>query len=236
MKSLLLYFFLAVTLGYSQTETITMNPRATAYSHIKQLKNGILLVRLQTFEMTIEALRNRNNEEKAQEVAKMISKKNSQIIKAFEENFSFCGVLFFYSGFSDSIRKESYKHINFFGDTNKINQLKTNGFSRVFTADVNYLKGEQNKMFQGYYLQRSASGVKRVPYYLRGPDMGFEALRIMNTDFNQLSRPFPYYERTLSSLPLFGKRMSKIVKAMNENLTHFHEKAVRKSIKSAAKN
>ena len=48
-------------------------------------------------------------------------------------------------------------------------------------------------------------------------DPGFEALIIKTSNFDQLNKPFPYYSRTLGSIPLIRHSKAETVKRMQKN-------------------
>ena len=52
--------------------------------------------------------------------------------------------------------------------------------------------------------------------------MGFDALKIMNSQFLQLKKPFPYYVRTYDSLPV-ERKLSKAVAKMNQQQDDYYK-------------
>lgn len=52
----------------------------------------------------------------------------------------------------------------------------------------------------------------------------FEAIIIMDYNFDRLERPFPHYTKTLSSIPLLGRTLDSTVKLMDSKILQFNYK------------
>ncbi len=189
---------------------------------IRKLKNGALLVRLQTKEQSIDALRKAGNEEQARQVeAKQIAY-NKEVIAAFRKEFTFCPVYFFPSQYSDTLRSGAVNSVVFVNDSlvpdPSIRVLQTD----FLTAEFGTLDPDTVAYYEGKYYDYSGDGLDKQKSYYGGADMGFAALRIMNSYFVQLKKPFPYYVKTYESLPV-ERKMAKAVAKMNKQLEEYYK-------------
>jgi hypothetical protein len=151
-----------------------------ANKQIKALRNGILLVRLSDAKKQIQALEERGYAEKALEVYNQKSRENRRIIAAFDTIYDFSKVSFFYSSSSAKIAAGNYEEalLNY-GQIADTLQVPFDE-QPVFIADFGPLK---NPDALDNDVNSYSSGIS------------FEALRIMDRNFKQLKRPFPYYTR-----------------------------------------
>ena len=84
--------------------------KAMATRQIRQLKESVLFVRLQSGKKSAEALQKTGNENEAEKLLLESRKENIEIIKAFRSKFNFCPVYFFYADQTGFIlKKEFYK-------------------------------------------------------------------------------------------------------------------------------
>lgn len=74
-----------------------------ARENLKKLKDGALLIRLQTSQMKIDALKKRGLVEDAKKAEQKQYDENKEIILSFSQIFDFCPVYFFYSDKSEDI-------------------------------------------------------------------------------------------------------------------------------------
>lgn len=81
------------------------------------LKNGALLVRMQTKENSIKALRDGGNLEQANQVETKQQAFNKEVIAAFRSEFKFCPVYFFPSHYSENILGGNVSAVVFLNDS-----------------------------------------------------------------------------------------------------------------------
>ena len=94
----LLAFLLFLSPIYSQDSTNYRSiNKANSIRQIKELHNGILLVRLSAKQNTIEAMQKVGKLELAEKIRLKQRERNLKIVKAFRDHFTFCSVFFFYS-------------------------------------------------------------------------------------------------------------------------------------------
>ncbi len=102
LRKLSLLFSLCICLSlYGQNDE--------ARQHLRQLKNSMLLVRLQTKSMSIEALEAQGRHKQAEALREKQYLENKEAVLSFRNNFDFCPVYFFYSSASDNIREGKFE-------------------------------------------------------------------------------------------------------------------------------
>lgn len=85
--------------------------RNSSFSHIEQIKQNGLLVRLTSAEKKIESLKKVNEHEKASEAAAKVKTENAEIINTFKEHFDFSEVYFFYPEHARSLREGQFDKV-----------------------------------------------------------------------------------------------------------------------------
>jgi len=178
-----------------------------SWKEIETLKDGALLVRLQTSGNKIEKLKEAGELAKALETEKNQKQRNERIAEAFENYFDFCPVYFFYSDNSRKLKKGEFSGI-----------LMN---SRFETVEATQLGPDAWLMAEFGQTQVSLSeggGVSR----------GSIALVIKDRDFIQLQDPFPAYAGW-SILKEANEDSS--VEKMNQDLHIFYNEAKRKKLK-----
>ena len=200
------------------------NRNATiAKDHIKNLREGVLLVRLKTRENKINALKRAGAFETAKKVAQEQAQENMIIIKAFRDTFNFCPVYFFYSSDSRFIANQQLDSVVFLSDDLKPDSsLSINGnFYLVAEFDqVKEIKGTENKDETYYY--KGDNGYQQGEKGAGYTNMGFSALVVKDGHFNQMARPFPYYVKTNENIFFLRKPKASTVNQLNLNFYSFY--------------
>lgn len=169
-----------------------------AISQIKDLKNGVLLVRLQTRQSQIDGLIEQGFIKEAKQVIKEQEQKNKAIIKAFERSFNFAPVYFFYSESSEKVKKGELQGIFLNSELEIQPGLKI--------TNENYFIAEMgNIWFKNY-------------------NSFFDGIVVMDKHFKQLDDPFPYYVRSYESLSGVGldRTYNDIIETLNKKLENFY--------------
>lgn len=164
-----------------------------AHGYIKDLQEGLLLVRLKTSNNKIDLLKNAGREQEAQEIAIEQQDRNQRIMQAFGEYFDFCPVYFFHAPHSGKIRTGSF--IPYLLDADASPVLDTSLQSKAF-------------LFAEFGLTQANSG-----------NSGLPALILMDKNFSQLTEPFPFSVRT--SLLGTNEMENRAVQILNNNLHDF---------------
>ena len=183
------------------------------------LKSGALLVRLQTKENSIKALRKAGNEKLANKVEKKQTKFNKSLIAAFRVEFNFCPVYFFQSQYSEQLLNDQLEQVILVNDNSEPDSSVKCVSNNYLTADISYLEQDSIAYFQQNYY--TPDGVKKS--YSGGPNLGFKIFKIMDHHFIQLIDPFPYYVRTVNFLYI-KRKLTNVAKRMDKKLTIYDEK------------
>ncbi len=194
---------------------------------IKQLKNGALLVMLEAKENSINALKKNDYFEMAELVEFKQHVKNSKIVTAFRNNFTFCPVYFFYDSYIDRVLSNQITDVVFLNDNMKLDSSIKFCESNYLFSEFGAIRQDTAKYFSHSYYDSGSNGMERRSVYNGGPDMRFEALIIMSKQMIQLKRPFPYYVKTQCTIPFFKRSTSKVVNRMNVKLFKYYEKIKR---------
>ncbi len=199
-----------------------LSPRKQAQQNIRELKNGILLVRLSTAEHTVAAYLKINRDDLAADAAEKNLSKNKIIAQAFKNNFTFCPVYFFFSSFSKPISIGDYNKVvvlnyNLAPDTSI--HLSTTNF---FIAEFAKLESDTVRQWEYYTGTAIDSTGKRESRYAGGTGSNFSALVLKNKNFEQLRRPFPFYVK-YHPMREQNKEINLRVNMLNKTLFDFYE-------------
>ena len=186
--------------------------RKVAYQHALHLKDGVLLVRLGTYQKKLDLLREAGKTEEAKVLETQLRYKNQALVRAFTSKFDFCPVLFFWSDQAREISTDNFYTVLM--DESLQANTKPVPSDKVYVAAVSYL-GMSSEFVRN----------KR------------EGIIIMDRNFNYLPDPFPdqkmaYFKKWSESyeLPADGQLTmeEKAVETFNQKLHDFYEKAARK--------
>jgi len=223
---LTLLILLFSTIGFAQGKTKKNNARKQAVKmskqQINQMKNGALLVRLKTKKKSIEALRKSGRNSKADKLEKKQAKYNMGIVNGFKTDFDFCPTYFFYSDYSQAVYNKQFDNVEFLNDSLQYDSTITFNNTSFLTAEFGIIEQDTAHYFdEYYYVPGQKNGQEKRKSYNGATNMSFGALIIKSDQFIQLKKPFPYYSRTLYSIPI--RRSPKLViKTMNSKLQTFH--------------
>lgn len=201
-----------------------------AKEHIKGLRSGILLVRLNAKKTQLKALKDRKKRikkalekteptpekaeiqdrynqvlDKIETLKRKTKKRHQKIIKAFNANFNFSEVAFFYNHRTGTILTDQWHEYAF-------QKLDQNPEFR-----------DKNK--PRYILDLGSSFLKRQ-------NKRFEGMVIRDTSLKALQEPFPAKHantKTFSFMDL-EKDVSKMVRSLNESLKGFYYEQVNKPL------
>ena len=159
-------------------------------NEIYNIKNGALLVRLQTNAHLIDYYSNKKMVKHANREQDKQNKLNEGIINTFKKEWSLCPVYFFYSTFS--------------------NEIQNNDFNNVF-KDLNQplSNQEKNKLKNNFLI----AYIGDTPGSLK-----FNALVLNNKNFKTLPRPFPRYVRTYKGLWFFKRKLNKSIQILEKKI------------------
>lgn len=226
MRSILSIVLLFSCLNlHGQNET-GRHPRTEAVmkEYIKKLKDGVLLVRLMTKQNSIDQLRKNGDNAAADKIEQNQRKINKDIISGFKSSFTFCPVKFFFSNYTEQIRKKEFDKVVFLNDSLLPDNASDTKGKFFLTAEFGAIEQDTASYYTGEDLYSGEKGLAMEKSYGGGPNMGFQALVIKSDQFFQLQRPFPYYAK-LNSDSKKKDKYSKPIKKMNENLFSFYRQS-----------
>jgi hypothetical protein len=193
----LLTFFLLTLVGFSACKSAKIR-KQTADELAVGLQQGVLLVRLQTAERKAGTLRELGREDEAREVLAEQQAFNQRVREAFERNYDFSPVYFFYAPDSRQIREKRFYNI-----------LQD---SREQPVDVDRVAGKPFLVAEFSEVQSPAANA------------GLDALLVMDEQLEPLSMPFPFAVPT--HLYPEEDMHERAVARLNLKLREFYTKAV----------
>lgn len=186
--------------------------KAFAEKSIQEISGGVLLVRLNFRQRQIDYLNNREDSIAAKQVRKKAMSVNKKIVDAFSEKFDFCTVYFFKMADSKHLKNQDFDSLTFYDHS--FQEVENTGIE----AD-NYLIGEFGRIKQDtskyYNDDRIDLSVEKskTKVYSGGSKNGREAFVIMDRNFQQIQKPFPYFagmQAILSEATRFKKALEVI--------------------------
>ncbi|UTW61923.1 hypothetical protein KFE98_18195 [bacterium SCSIO 12741] len=197
------FLLLLLSLFLMHTSGVWAQNSRKASDQIYELKNGVLLVRLMTRSKSINALEKAGNTKQADKIKAEQQQKNQQIIAAFQNYFDFCPVYFFLSDQTAEVKARNWDKVVFLNAELQADTSLTDFNPEVFMmAEFGIVEPKVND---------------GIPV----SDQGLPGLVISNSDFVQLSAPFPYYIRTYENLPV-EKKAQNAVEKWNQELHDFY--------------
>lgn len=214
-----------------------------AKRQIRELHKGVLLVRMRNPQLSIAALEQAGMQAKAIVLRQEVEDENQLIAQTFETHYDFSKVYFFYSQHSSDIRKGNFNGILLNHQLVADSSIDISKEQAIYTAEFGQV-GEDTLAFYEYtsYEGGGAFQNKAQAHFYGTQHIGFDALVISDRDFNQLSRPFPYYSRWMYpafethpeimlvfpplSIPfiLTHSRIEKVVERLNRRLHNYYLK------------
>ncbi len=221
-------FFIVFT-GETQSNNtfsnqLSQQDKLNAEKQIKNLQNGALLVRLRTRKPLIDALRKTNRDEEATEIIQKQKEINKNIIGAFKMYFDFCPTYFFYSDDSKKIENGAIDSVSFINEEGLKDESITMNAPFYLIAEFTRIKSDTATYPIGTKITKTENGLEKRTIYGGGTNFGFEALVFKNAAFYQLRKPFPYYSRTLQSLPILRRSYAKVVRNANDELRSYYNR------------
>jgi hypothetical protein len=217
---------LLVQVAVSIDEPWATGTRALMKEHarkeINTLREGILLVRLKTLDRSVEALERMGEPLRAKDTRKKIDEQNQALIDAFDKEFNFCPVYFFYSKDSKEVisGNRSGKIFNSKGDSVSLDFP----YSKIYFADTGPLAADTSTHFYTYErVQNGNFSTKRIKRKYAGQAMGFGALVLKDERFMNLRNPLPYYVKTWGQF-FFLRKPDKFVALLNDKLYRYYNK------------
>ncbi|MEX0965693.1 MAG: hypothetical protein WD077_00515 [Bacteroidia bacterium] len=205
----ILFILIAAALGQSCSSTtmleLSLNEdrrdslEKAAVMHIRQLKQGTLLVRLPAGSTSVKALKSLTGQ-RGRIDAKEMAEINKRVIDIFHENYDFSSVLFFQSGRSRDFLSGNYENL-FLKRTLEPVDTPPVLSGPVYILDIDYVR-------------------------LQGLERTVDGMQMMDGNFRILSAPFPYFVKyntpSLKSGEPAWRSFAETVQKLDQNLTEFY--------------
>lgn len=186
--------------------------RQYAQEQIKALTGGVLLVRLQTRNKSIDLHRKNGQHDIANRIEDEQYQENKDIVDAFNQHFSFAPVFFFYADDTELIKSGKSSGVFLNNKLVRADSIKPN-LNFYMVAEFGPLEGE-TKVIPGDTLVP-------LPDYVAGEVLE-RALVMRDKNFMQMRDPFPYYIRAANK----GKAEKQVIN-LNEQLFSYLKTATK---------
>lgn len=172
-----------------------------AYTQIKEIKKGIILVRLHTDEVVVNKMKELHQKNLLKAKLQEIKEHNTAIYTAFLSGFTFTEIRFFYSRNTDQIKQGNYDGL-LLNERLEEDALITIPLNvPVYIIDVGDIYFEA---FGGH----------------------FEGMVVMNQDFTPLKKPFPFYVRRRSGIAIIKRSDLDMVAYLQSHFDAFYTSAL----------
>jgi len=170
MQWILVWLVLFTTIIQTSAQQLDVN--AMAVQQINALRNGILLVQLDSKQNEIYVLKKNGKKALAETLEKDQYLKNKEVCYAFNSYFNFCPVFYFYKAYAKELRNENFDKVVI------LNENLEPAY-KVDLRDEHYFIAEW-----GHHIPELAKcDVRPIDY------KGFQGLFMLNPNFIQLRSP-----------------------------------------------
>ena len=171
-----------------------------AYKHIQDLKEGVVLIRLHTDAAIVAQMKKMHQNKLLKSKLQEIETRNKEIYMAFNSGYTFTQVYFFYGTDSKKVLDKDYNNI-FIGKDLKIDTLIVLPSNKpIYVIDVGDIYFES---FGGH----------------------FDGMMVLEKDLTPLKKPFPYYVRRRSGMPILKRSYLDMVLILQNELEGFYKEA-----------
>ena len=204
----LFFYFIIFSIPLSSCKTYKAK-RLDSVEQMDFLKKHVLLVRLNSHENKIKALREISEYGQAEVLREKDKEENQKTIDAFKNNFTFSKVYFFNPSDGHDLKYGKYDELHLF-DADK-NEITDKSFlsEGYLVATFGYVHQDP--------LVFETDGDHKLP---AGGTGSTEALVIMDKDYVQLSKPFPFRVITTSN----SAYKNDAVAELDQNFKAFYQK------------
>jgi hypothetical protein len=176
---------------------VNLKPEEKAKREIIDLREGTLLVRLHTDEAVISKMKQFHKDKERKHKIKEIYERNLAQYKAFSTVYNFSEIVFFFGKDSEKVKGREFENI-FLNEELKIDtSIKIDDSKPIFILDVGDVYFEHMSGHQ-------------------------EGVVIMNSKFEQLQKPFPFYVRKRSGMAIIKRTDLDVALILDQNLTKFY--------------
>lgn len=196
-----------------------------AKKQIKELHDGILLVKLSTYQAKINAMETAGRYEEAKKFQSGIIKMNDDLVKAFADNFKFCPVYFFFSENADEIKNKKFEGVVLDASLKALEAKLITG-KNFFIAEIGKTESDTTLLNDHLnYHYKDSAGMQTGKTYYQGSNISYLALLIRSDQFIQLQKPFPAYIKFKSydQVPVKTEKINTAVIKLNKELSAFYK-------------
>ena len=183
-------------LGFSH-----LKPEAIAQQQVENLKNGTLLVRLHQNTATIKKLKSFYKDKEAMIMTREVREQNLIQYKALTMGYKFSEIVFFFGKDSEQIMAGNYKGVFLNSSLEIDTSIIVDENNPIFILDIGDIYFE----------------------HMSGHQEGFV---ILNSKFEQLAKPFPFYVRKRSGLAIIKRSELDMALILDKNLTQFYKESI----------
>ncbi len=183
-----------------QFSFMDVNPEQKAYNHIRNIKKGVVLVRLHTDDAVVEQMRKMRQHKTLKRKLAEIEQKNKDIYKALNTAYTFGEIRFFYARNSKEVKEGKYQNIFLGSDLNIDTTITIPKNVPVYILDVGDI-------------------------YFDAISGHMEGVVVMNNQFKPLEKPFPFYVRKRSGMAIIERTDLDIAMLLNKNFEEFYSRA-----------
>jgi hypothetical protein len=208
---------LFLVLLFCSSCSVIFNNRRTAYRQIDEIKSTAMLVRFRSPDKQVAFLKSHNKNKEAQDLLTEVEKENKMIFEAFNAEYDFSDYYFITYDDYQNIRNDDYDQVLLIdkeGNTVNNKRFLENGFHIISFEGA----------YETQFFSTDASG-KRTP---GGGSKKVAALAVLDHEFIQLIKPFPYSAGSYMLLkdPRSRKEISdnktQLVQELNNRLHQFY--------------
>ena len=224
MKFLIITLTLLLSLtSFAQEKSDRKSRREESKIQIQVLKNTGLLVRLKSYKKQLDHLTDEKYASRKDAIIKHRDEENMEIINAFNNEFDFCPVYFFYNSDTKKIIEKDFKNVFINKDLAKDPNI-TFALDTFLIGELGYVVTDSTTTYgstAGY-----KNGINNADGYAQSAttssDFSNYGFNIRTQNFILINRPFP---RFTSGYFAFVKRSPKtIIKRVNRDLHRYKDK------------
>jgi hypothetical protein len=193
MRSILLLILFVST----QFSFIEINPEQKAYNHIRNIKKGVILVRLHTDDVVIEQMKKLQQHRTLKRKQEEIQKKNREMYGALTAAYDFSEIRFFYARDSKKVAARTYENIFLNSDLELDMNITIPENIPVYILDVGDI-------------------------YFEAISGHMEGIMVMDNQFEALEKPFPFYVRKRSGISIIKRTDLDVAMLLNKNFKEFY--------------
>jgi len=174
--------------------------RKVAYTHIKELHSGVLLVRIHNDDAVVAKMKSMHQDKLLKDKLEEIKTRTKEIYMAFTTGYTFTKVYFFYGRNSEKVKNGQLDGIFIGPDLKEDTTIKVPQNVPVYVMDVGDIYFEA---FGGH----------------------FDGMIVMTNSFEALKKPFPYYVRKRSGFALIRRSYLDMVLLVQREFDKFYNES-----------